>query len=136
MITDENTKPISLDRLFRYYRNLPHQAAAIQELEDDIKANGCQACVDRPWFGTWSQSGKQRDYQAAIALIQKFEGFHHDAYLCPAECGQLEAIPRNRMAQRLALVIGSLKMQAMHCFIKQSALLSRFWMALFRTGRH
>jgi len=81
-----NTKPITLDRLFRYYRNLPHQAAAIQELEDDIKANGYAAAMrrDRPWFSTWSQSGKQRDYQAAIALIQKFEGFHHDAYLCPA----------------------------------------------------
>jgi len=81
-----NTKPISLDRLFRYYRNLPHQAAAIQELEDDIKANGYAAAMrrDRPWFSTWSQSGKQRDFQSAIALIQKFEGFHHDAYLCPA----------------------------------------------------
>ena len=29
-------------------------------------------------------SGKQRDHQAAIALVQQYEGFHHDAYLCPA----------------------------------------------------
>ena len=60
--------------------------AAIQMLEEDIRENGYAVAMrrDRSWFAVWSQSGKQRDYQAAIALIQKFEGFHHDAYLCPA----------------------------------------------------
>jgi len=81
-----NSKPISFEQLFRYYKGLPHQAAAIQELEADLSKNGYEIAMrrDRGWFATWSQSGKQRDYQAAIALIQQFEGFHHDAYLCPA----------------------------------------------------
>ena len=81
-----NTKPITFEQLFRYYKGLPHQMAAIQMLEEDIRENGYAVAMrrDRPWFAVWSQSGKQRDYQAAIALIQKFEGFHHDAYLCPA----------------------------------------------------
>ena len=81
-----NNKPISLEQLFRYYKALPHQAAAIQELEADLSKNGYDVAMrrDRGWFATWSQSGKQRNYQAAIDLIKSFEGFHHDAYLCPA----------------------------------------------------
>jgi GH24 family phage-related lysozyme (muramidase) len=81
-----NSKPITLEQLFRYYKGLPHQMAAIQMLEEDIKENGYVVAMrrDRPWFAVWSQSGKQRDYQAGVELIKKFEGFHHDAYLCPA----------------------------------------------------
>ena len=81
-----NNKPISLEQLFRYYKALPHQAAAIQELEADLSENGYDVAMrrDRGWFATWSQSGKQRNYEAAIDLIKSFEGFHHDAYLCPA----------------------------------------------------
>lgn len=81
-----NNKRITFEQLFRYYKGLPHQAAAIQELEKDIEENGYDITMrrDRPWFATWSQSGKQRDYQAAIELVKSFEGFHHDAYLCPA----------------------------------------------------
>lgn len=56
-----NTSAISLDQLFRFYRGLPHQRAAISELEDDLKANGYAAAMrrDRPWFSAWSQDGKQ-----------------------------------------------------------------------------
>ena len=81
-----NSKAISLEQLFRYYKGLPHQTAAIQELEADLSENGYDVAMrrDRAWFATWSQSGKQRDYQAAIDLVKSFEGFHHDAYLCPA----------------------------------------------------
>ena len=81
-----NKKPITLEQLFRYYKQLPHQKAAIVALEEDIKTNGYAVAMrrDRLWFEIWSQSGKQRDYQDGIALIQQFEGFHHDAYLCPA----------------------------------------------------
>jgi GH24 family phage-related lysozyme (muramidase) len=81
-----NSKAISLEQLFRYYKALPHQAAAIQELEADLSKNGYEIAMrrDRGWFATWSQSGKQRNYQAAIDLTKSFEGFHHDAYLCPA----------------------------------------------------
>jgi GH24 family phage-related lysozyme (muramidase) len=81
-----NSKAITLEQLFRYYKALPHQAAAIQELEADLSKHGYEIAMrrDRGWFATWSQSGKQRNYQAAIELIKRFEGFHHDAYLCPA----------------------------------------------------
>jgi GH24 family phage-related lysozyme (muramidase) len=81
-----NSKPITFDQLFRYYRGLPHQMAAIQLLEADIKENGYDVAMrrDRPWFAVWSQSGKQRNYQAGIELIKHFESFHHDAYICPA----------------------------------------------------
>ena len=82
-----NSKAITLEQLFRYYKKeLPHQTAAIQELEADLSENGYDVAMrrDRGWFSTWSQSGKQRNYQAAIALVKSFEGFHPDAYLCPA----------------------------------------------------
>jgi GH24 family phage-related lysozyme (muramidase) len=81
-----NPAPITLQTLFRYYKNLPHQAAAIQQLEQDLAANGYAAAMrrDRPWFETWSQDGKQQDLGPALKLIQEFEGCHLDAYLCPA----------------------------------------------------
>jgi hypothetical protein len=55
-----NPAPIGLDQLFRFYRGLPHQLAAISELEDDLRANGYAAAMrrDRPWFAAWSQDGK------------------------------------------------------------------------------
>jgi hypothetical protein len=55
-----NSKAISLEQLFRYYKALPHQAAAIQELEADLSKNGYEIAMrrDRGWFATWSQSGK------------------------------------------------------------------------------
>jgi len=58
-----NTAPITLEQLFRYWRNLPHQKASIPELEADIKANGYAVAMrrDRDWFKTWSQDGKQGD---------------------------------------------------------------------------
>ena len=58
-----NSSPISLDQLFRYNRNLPHQLAAIKYLEEDLKLHGYEVAMrrDRPWFATWSQDGKQED---------------------------------------------------------------------------
>lgn len=58
-----NPAPITLDQLFRFYRGLPHQRAAISELEEDIRANGFTAAMrrDRPWFFAWSQDGKQSE---------------------------------------------------------------------------
>jgi len=59
-----NPSPITLAQLFRFYRpGLPHQAAAIVELEEDLRVNGYAAAMrrDRPWFRTWSQDGKQPD---------------------------------------------------------------------------
>ena len=81
-----NTNPITLEQLFRFYKQLPHQAAAIQLLEQDLAVNGYAAAMrrDRAWFQTWSQDGKQADLGAALKLIQEFEGCQLEAYKCPA----------------------------------------------------
>lgn len=67
-----NPAPISLDQLFRFYRGLPHQLAAITELEDDLKANGYAAAMrrDRPWFAAWSQDGKQPEAAPAAGPVR------------------------------------------------------------------
>ena len=85
-----NTAPITLESLFRYYKNHPHQAAAIQQLEQDLAVNGYAAAMrrDRTWFATWSQDGKQVDLSDALKLIQQFEGCHLDAYPDPASGGE------------------------------------------------
>jgi GH24 family phage-related lysozyme (muramidase) len=85
-----NTKPITLEQVFRYYKGLPHQAAAIEELARDLQANGYAVAMrrDRPWFATWSQDGKQTDLAAAIALIKEFEGCHLSAYPDPLSGGE------------------------------------------------
>jgi len=84
-----NAAPITLQQLFRYYRNEPHQAAAISLLEQDIASNGYVAAMrrDRPWFEAWSQDGKQVDLSAAINLIKEFEGAHLSAYPDPLSGG-------------------------------------------------
>lgn len=76
--------PVRLEALFRYWRGLPHQAAAIVELEQELlKAAPDLLNRDQPWFSTWSQDGKQADLSDALKLIQQFEGLRLDAYLCP-----------------------------------------------------
>jgi GH24 family phage-related lysozyme (muramidase) len=84
-----NDAPISLQQLFRYYKALPHQSAAIQQLESDLAANGYDVVMrrDREWFQTWSQGGKQSDLSAAINLIKEFEGCHLSAYPDPLSGG-------------------------------------------------
>jgi GH24 family phage-related lysozyme (muramidase) len=78
--------PIKLSDLFRYYKQLPHQMAAIIELEAALLKVAPDAFnKEQPWFKTWSQDGKQQDIGAALKLIQDFEGCHLDAYLCPAQ---------------------------------------------------
>ena len=80
-----NGASITLEQLFRFYRNLPHQAAAIAQLEQDLAVNGYDTAMrrDRSWFATWSQDGKQADLGPAINLIQQFEGCHLEAYPDP-----------------------------------------------------
>jgi len=58
-----NPAPITLAQLFRFYRGLPHQAAAIAEMEEALISTGYAATMrrDRPWFATWAQGGKQPD---------------------------------------------------------------------------
>jgi len=72
-----NPAPITLPQLFRYWRALPHQSAAITELEGDLKANGYATAMrrDRPWFATWSQDGKQEDDTPAVKPTNPLTGF-------------------------------------------------------------
>jgi hypothetical protein len=52
--------PVKLSDLFRYYKQLPHQMAAIIELEAALLKVAPDAFNrDQPWFKTWSQEGKQ-----------------------------------------------------------------------------
>lgn len=55
-------KPISLVQVIQHYRGLPHQIAAIHELDADLKANGYPVAMDRsrPWFITWNVSQLRR----------------------------------------------------------------------------
>ena len=54
------TSTIRLLDLARFYRSLPHQMAALAELEEAInKADPKLLNRTQPWFKTWSQSGKQ-----------------------------------------------------------------------------
>jgi GH24 family phage-related lysozyme (muramidase)/uncharacterized protein YvpB len=76
---------IRLLDLFKFYKQLPHQSAAISELEEAInKANPHILGRDQAWFKTWSAAGKQQDLGPALKLIQEFENCRLDAYRCPA----------------------------------------------------
>jgi GH24 family phage-related lysozyme (muramidase) len=91
-----NTAPITFESLFRFWRDLPHQRAAIAELEQDLRQNGYTAAMrrDRPWFHSWSQADVQQDpprpapvaawLAPALRIVKEFEGCHLQAYLCPA----------------------------------------------------
>jgi GH24 family phage-related lysozyme (muramidase) len=76
--------------LFRFYKALPHQSAAIAELEEALlKADPTLLDRDQPWFKTWSQSGKQPEPQAppiwlepARKIVAQWEGLRTSPYLC------------------------------------------------------
>jgi GH24 family phage-related lysozyme (muramidase) len=71
--------------LFRYFKGLPHQLAAISELEAAIGPRLLSR--DQPWFKTWSTAGKQTDLADAIQIIKEFEGCHLSAYPDPLSGG-------------------------------------------------
>lgn len=80
---------IRLLDLFKYYRQLPHQSAALSELEEAInKANPNILGRDQSWFKAWSQGGKQGDYSASLKLIKEFEGCHLTSYPDPLSGGE------------------------------------------------
>lgn len=57
------TNKIRLSDLFRYYKALPHQLAALTELEQAInKSNPNILGRDQGWFKTWSVAGKQTSF--------------------------------------------------------------------------
>jgi len=79
--------PVRLIDLFRYYKNLPHQMAALHLLEEAIcKADDSLLDRDQEWFKVWSQSGKQpeNDLKPALDIIKKWEGLRLEGYICPA----------------------------------------------------
>jgi GH24 family phage-related lysozyme (muramidase) len=84
-----NDAPITFQQLFRFYKALPHQTAAIQQLEADLQHNAYDVVMrrDRDWFQTWSQDGRQSDLSGAISLIKEFEGCHLSAYPDPLSGG-------------------------------------------------
>ena len=62
--------PLRLLDLFRYYKELPHQSAAITELEEAIlKVSPGVFNRDQPWFKTWSQAGKQDEAYSPKTLF-------------------------------------------------------------------
>jgi GH24 family phage-related lysozyme (muramidase) len=79
-----NTATIRPSSLFRYWKALPHQSAAITELES-LLLERCPDLFsrDQPWFKTWSQSGKHYDCSEAFNLIKEFEGLSLVAYADP-----------------------------------------------------
>jgi lysozyme len=86
-----NTAPITLEQLFRFYRGLPHQMAAIALLEQDIKTAGYAVAMrrDREWFKVWSQGGKIVDpVDIALPEIKAFENCKLTAYPDPRTGGE------------------------------------------------
>lgn len=80
---------IRLLDLFKFYKSLPHQMAAIDELEKCINHENPHILGrDQGWFKTWSQSGKQTDLAPALRLIKEFEGCHLEAYPDPLSGGE------------------------------------------------
>jgi len=76
--------PVRLADLFKYYRGLPHQLAAISELEDALNAAApALLSKEQAWFKTWSTVGKQTDLAPALQLIKEFEGCRLSAYPDP-----------------------------------------------------
>ena len=77
--------PVTFTDLFKYYKGLPHQTAALQMLGEQIPASLLHR--DNEWFKVWSQDGKQVNLAAALKLIQEFEGCHLEAYPDPGTSG-------------------------------------------------
>lgn len=83
------TQPLRLIDLFRYFKNQPHQLAAISELEAAINKRAPHLLSrDQPWFKTWSAAGVQTDLADALQLIKEFEGCHLSAYPDPLSGGE------------------------------------------------
>jgi GH24 family phage-related lysozyme (muramidase) len=79
------TNPVRLLDLFRFYKGLPHQLAAISEMEAAMPPSLLRR--DQSWFKTWSTAGKQSDLAAVLAIIKEFEGCHLSAYPDPLSGG-------------------------------------------------
>jgi GH24 family phage-related lysozyme (muramidase) len=81
--------PIALPDLFRYYKGLPHQMAAVQQLGELIPPELLSR--DQDWFKTWSTDGKQPSADwltPAQQIVKEFEGCKLQAYPDPSTGGQ------------------------------------------------
>ena len=77
---------IRLLDLMRFYRSLPHQMAAITELEEAILASNPNVFNrDQEWFKTWSQAKKQ------ILITNTWDGFVTAGRLAGAKYPELVA---------------------------------------------
>ena len=82
MILAMDKTPIRLISLFRYYKALPHQIAALGELEEQI-LHFCPDCFDRnqEWYATWCQAVKPPsgvDWLISRYQVSKVSG-HNEA---------------------------------------------------------
>jgi GH24 family phage-related lysozyme (muramidase) len=75
---------LQLRDFFRFYKQLPHQDAAIAELQAAIAAEAPNL-LDRnaDWYKTWQAGGRHENYGPALKLIKQFEGCHLEAYADP-----------------------------------------------------
>jgi hypothetical protein len=100
-----NPAPITLQQLFRFYRpGLPHQAAAIAELEADILTAGYSVAMrrDRPWFRTWSVDGKQPDPLPVLTVPAQQEPWDGRPYGNPLQVpwyAQMDSADRAQAAR-------------------------------------
>jgi len=76
---------MELRDFFRFYRGLPHQDAAIKQLQDAMPA--ALLTRDADWCQTWQAGGKQEDLSQALQLIKEFEGCQLKAYPDPLSGG-------------------------------------------------
>ena len=96
-----NSAPISLDQLFRFYRrDLPHQAAAVKALEEELRSGRPYAEVmrrDQDWFRVWSQDGRQPKGQPLDVPYFSQMDNEHDfdgpgyRHCCSSSCAMLAA---------------------------------------------
>jgi len=88
---------ISVLKIARFFKDLPHQEAALIELDKLIKLQQLDIFLDKPdqpWLQTWRTSPTEKapvfpNYtnhmnQAGLNLIRESEGCVLTAYLCPA----------------------------------------------------
>lgn len=95
------SNPISLDQLFRFYRReLPHQAAAVKALEEELRKGRPYDEVmrrDQEWFKIWSQDGRQpKGRPLAVPYFSQMDNADdHDGpgwrHCCSSSCAMLAA---------------------------------------------
>lgn len=77
---------MDLRDFFRFYRSLPHQDAAIAQLQEAMPPE--LLARDAAWYRTWQAGGKQDDLSGALHLIKTFEGYRLTAYPDPGTGGE------------------------------------------------